>query len=71
MFVSVYMIGGQMKNDKNIKNNNETKICKCCGRELPLSSFAKSGKNILVKFVSLVKINNDGKREKIIDFQME
>ena len=71
MFVSVYMIGGQMRNDKNIKNNNETKICKCCGRELPLSSFAKSGKNILVKFVSLVKINNGGKREKIIDFQME
>lgn len=60
-----------MYNDKNIKNNNQTKICKCCGRELPLSSFAKSGKNILVKFVSLVKINNDGKREKIIDFQME
>lgn len=71
MFVSVYMIGGQMRDDKNIKNNNETKICKCCGRELPLNSFAKSEKNILVKFVSLVKINNDGKREKIIDFQME
>lgn len=39
MFVSVYMIGGQMNSDKNIKSNNETKICKCCGRELPLSEF--------------------------------
>lgn len=39
MFVSVYMIGGQMSNDKNIKSNNQTKICKSCGRELPLSEF--------------------------------
>lgn len=44
MFVSVYMIGGQMNSDKNIKNNNETKICKCCGRELPLSEFPVSGR---------------------------
>lgn len=43
MFVSVYMIGGQMSNDKNIKSNNETKICKCCGRELPLSEFPVNG----------------------------
>ena len=35
----VCMIGGQMSVKKIIKNNNETKICKCCGRELPLNEF--------------------------------
>ena len=62
MFVSVYMIGGQMKNDKNIKNNNETKICKCCGRELPLSSFAKSGKKYTRKICK--SCENKQRREK-------
>lgn len=62
MFVSVYMIGGQMRNDKNIKNNNETKICKCCGRELPLSSFAKSGKKYTRKICK--SCENKQRREK-------
>lgn len=35
----VCMIGGQMSVKKIIKNNNETKVCKCCGRELPLNEF--------------------------------
>lgn len=56
------MIGGQMKNDKNIKNNNETKICKCCGRELPLSSFAKSGKKYTRKICK--SCENKQRREK-------
>lgn len=51
-----------MKNDKNIKNNNETKICKCCGRELPLSSFAKSGKKYTRKICK--SCENKQRREK-------
>lgn len=62
MFVSVYMIGGQMNSDKNIKSNNETKICKCCGRELPLSSFAKSGKKYTRKICK--SCENKQRREK-------
>ena len=56
------MIGGQMRDDKNIKNNNETKICKCCGRELPLSSFAKSGKKYTRKICK--SCENKQRREK-------
>ena len=62
MFVSVYMIGGQMNSDKNIKSNNETKICKCCGRELPISSFAKSGKKYTRKICK--SCENKQRREK-------
>lgn len=62
MFVSVYMIGGQMNSDKNIKSNNETKICKCCGRELPLSSFAKSEKKYTRKICK--SCENKQRREK-------
>ena len=51
-----------MYNDKNIKNNNQTKICKCCGRELPLSSFAKSGKKYTRKFCK--SCENKQRREK-------
>lgn len=51
-----------MRNDKNIKNNNETKICKCCGRELPLSSFAKSGKKYTRKICK--SCENKQRREK-------
>lgn len=68
MFVSVYMIGGQMRNDKNIKNNNETKICKCCGRELPLSSFAKNGKNHIRKICK--SCMNKQRREKNAEDRM-
>lgn len=56
------MIGGQMNSDKNIKSNNETKICKCCGRELPLSSFAKSGKKYTRKICK--SCENKQRREK-------
>lgn len=51
-----------MYNDKNIKNNNQTKICKCCGRELPLSSFAKSGKKYTRKICK--SCENKQRREK-------
>lgn len=51
-----------MYNDKNIKNNNQTKICKCCGRELPLSSFAKSGKKYTRKICK--SCENKQQREK-------
>ena len=68
MFVSVYMIGGQMNNDKNIKSNNETKICKCCGRELPLSSFAKNGKNYIRKICK--SCMNKQRREKNAEDRM-
>lgn len=56
------MIGGQMNSDKNIKSNNETKICKCCGREHPLSSFAKSGKKYTRKICK--SCENKQRREK-------
>lgn len=48
-----------MYNDKNIKNNNQTKICKCCGRELPLSSFAKSGKKYTRKICKSCERNQN------------
>ena len=51
-----------MNSDKNIKSNNETKICKCCGRELPLSSFAKSGKKYTRKICK--SCENKQRREK-------
>lgn len=57
-----------MNNNKNIKSNNETKICKCCGRELPLSSFAKNGKNYIRKICK--SCMNKQRREKNAEDRM-
>jgi predicted HTH domain antitoxin len=41
----------------------ETKICKCCGRELPIESFMKNGLGVSATCKECVQAKKQSKRE--------
>lgn len=60
--------------DNNILNNKEqgeielTRICKCCGKELPLRNFNSMGRNRYSKVCNSCKRQKKGISEKFKDF---
>lgn len=50
-----------------IETTNEKKICKCCGKELPLSSFKRQSKGYRKICISCER-NNNGVSEKFKNF---